>query len=259
MIIISIFFTGPFRLKKAGYGIIDYTMAKIAVVEDSDDDANRFLGFIEKYGQENQQAFLTTRFRDPLGLLDNYKADYDIIFLDIRMPYMDGMAAAREIRKKDQEVILIFITSLAQFAVSGYQVDALDFVIKPIDYPSFSLKMQRALSRVHTKEDQSLLILCQGNKQKILVSDITYVESLKHHVLFHTTKGNFETYDSITAVEKKPGSKEFSRCNNCYLVHLKYVDHIKGYDVKVANDLLQISQPRKKAFQEALVTYLEGA
>ena len=105
-------------------------------------DAQRLQEVLHQYEQEKQVSFSCTHWKSGENVLEQYDHQYDIIFMDIRLPGMDGMQTARQLRRMDHTVLLVFLTSLAQYAVEGYEVEAVDYIIKPITYPALRLKMQ---------------------------------------------------------------------------------------------------------------------
>ena len=113
-------------------------MAKIAVVEDNDAMRAQLCGFIAQYAQESGHQLDVTAFSDGAQLVEPYRPGFDIIFLDIEMPKLGGMPTAERIRRQDPDVVLVFVTNMAQYAIRGYEVDALDFVLKPVSYYQFS-------------------------------------------------------------------------------------------------------------------------
>ena len=114
-------------------------MAKIAVVEDNDAMRAQLCGFIAQYAQESGHQLDVTAFSDGAQLVEPYRPGFDIIFLDIEMPTLGGMPTAERIRRQDPDVVLVFVTNMAQYAIRGYEVDALDFVLKPVSSaPSWS-------------------------------------------------------------------------------------------------------------------------
>ena len=115
-----------------------YKMAKIAVVEDNDAMREQLCGFIAQYARESGRQLDVTAFADGAEIVDPYRPGFDIIFLDIEMPTLGGMPTAERIRQVDPDVVLVFVTNMAQYAIRGYEVDALDFVLKPVSYYQFS-------------------------------------------------------------------------------------------------------------------------
>lgn len=102
--------------------------------------------FMERFGAQENIHFSALHFPDAAQFLDQYQPFYDIVFMDIRMPGIDGMTAAEQLLHVDPAVPLVFVTSMVQFAVQGYSVDVLDFIVKPVKYPAFQLKMKRIIS-----------------------------------------------------------------------------------------------------------------
>ena len=112
-------------------------MIRVAIVEDEDIAARQLEQCLQQYESGHDIRFSSCRFRDALEFLEQYQPLYDLIFMDIGMPGLDGMEAAVRLRAMDSVTPLIFVTSMVQYAVRGYEVDALDFVVKPVRYPTF--------------------------------------------------------------------------------------------------------------------------
>ena len=113
-------------------------MLRIAVVEDDKTYAAQLKEYLVRYGTETNQKISVALFPDGEDIVTDYSAEFDIILMDVEMTFMDGMTAAEKIREKDNEVVIIFITNMPQYAIQGYKVDALDYVLKPISYFAFS-------------------------------------------------------------------------------------------------------------------------
>lgn len=198
-----------------------------------------------------------SRFTDAIAFLENYVPRYDIVFMDIQLPDMDGMTASRRLRALDRDVILIFVTNMANYAVSGYEVDALDFIVKPVSYFPFTVKLERALGRLDGNAGGgSVLLSTAEGAVCVRPCDVRYVEVMKHTLIYHTTTGDLTVYGSLKNAESALPAVRFVRCNSCYLVNLRYVKRVTGYTALVGGDELAISHSRRRDFLRALGEYI---
>ncbi len=231
-------------------------MVRIAVCEDESEALELFKSNLERYTSEYGVEFNISHFCNALTFLENYKPVYDIVFMDIKMPDMDGLTAAKELRKLDPSVILIFLTNLAQYAVNGYEVNALDFIIKPISYYTLVLKLERALDRLSSENNVEIAVSMDDIVVKIRAVDIIFIEVQGHNLVFHTTKGEYKSYGSLKKIEEKLSAADFVRCNACYLVNLKYVTAIKGTTAYLGSTELHISHSKRKEFVRLVNNYM---
>lgn len=230
-------------------------MIKIAIVEDEHAYAMQLQEYLHQYENENSEVFEISLFSDGDEILNKYKPVYDIILMDVEMKFMDGMSAAEEIRKVDSEVVIIFITNMPQYAIRGYAVDALDYVLKPVSYFAFSQRLNRAISRMKKRESKTLAISIKGGTVRLDVANITYIESRGHTLIFHTVGANYEASGTMKELEKELESMNFYRGNKGYLINLAHVDGIKDGCAIVRGEQLILSRARKKDFMEALTRY----
>ncbi len=232
-------------------------MISIAVVEDDLDDTDTLTGYLNRYSDESHQPFEVETFVDGEDIVVGYRAGFDIILMDVEMAGMNGLAAAEQIRQIDHKVIIIFITNLAQYAIRGYEVDALDYVLKPIAYFSFSQRMSKAISRIHRREERFLVISARDTVSRIPASSILWIESKRHRLIYHTSGGCQEsTVKSMRQVEDELRTEHFFRCNKCYLVNLSVTRGFEhGYAILVDGTQLAVSQSKKRGFLEALTSY----
>ena len=149
-------------------------MFRIAIAEDDQACARQLQEYLERYGRENGEELEVHWFPDGMELAEEYRPVYDLLLLDIEMPHLDGMTAARKIRRADSEVLILFITNLARYAISGYEVEALGFMLKPVNYFSLSVKLKKAFSYLHSRAQKSLMIHTRDGIQKISASDIRF-------------------------------------------------------------------------------------
>ena len=231
-------------------------MIRVALVEDDHNYREELMEYLKRYEQESGEKFRITVFTDGDEIAEEYRAEYDIILMDIEMTFMDGMTAAERIREVDSEVVIIFITNMPQFVMKGYTVDALDYVLKPITYFAFSQRIDRALSRMKKRTSKYITIEIKGGMQKLDVSKITYIEVNNHDLIFHTLSGEYLTKGAMKEVEASLGAENFFRCNKCYLINLEYVESVQNFDVILGKDVVQVSRARKKALLDALNNYL---
>ena len=227
-------------------------MYRIAIVEDQADDAQRLQTVLRQYEEEKQVSFSCVHWKSAESFLEQYDHQYDIIFMDIRLPGMDGMQAARQLRQMDHMVLLVFLTSLAQYAVEGYEVEAVDYIIKPITYPALRLKMPRLLRRCAT-EEQEIIIESVEKSVKLRPRDLLYVEIFDHHIQYMTQNGVIRAYGTLKEIEDALPSG-FFRVNNQTIINLRHVTSVDGENVVLGGREFPLSRRRKKSFMEALHT-----
>lgn len=173
------------------------------------------------------------------------------------MAFMNGMSAAQRIREVDPDVELIFITNMPQYAIQGYKVNALDYMLKPISYFSFTETMNKALKRIGNSEKKYVVVATKGGKMKLDISSICYVEVLDHLLLYHTVDGIYEARGTLKDTLGQLDERFFS-CSRSFVVNLDYVEHYRGNDLTVNGDILAMSRGRRNAFLDALNVRMNG-
>lgn len=233
-------------------------MISIAIVEDEAAQAQILLSYLERYEQEHSVRFQTTHFSGSLAFLNNTRTVFDIVFMDIEMPYKNGMEAAAEMRRINTESCLIFVTNMAQYAIKGYEVDAMDFLVKPVAYPVFSFKLAKALAQVEKRRHTELCIPLKNGIVRLQVSDIRYVRVDQHRVFYHTADRVQEAWSSLAQAEKSLKAFGFSRCSSNCLVNLRCVTRVADNEVYLGEETLSLSRGKKKQFMSELTQYLGG-
>ena len=231
-------------------------MIQLAIVEDENSYADQLIEFVNRYQSESGKSFKITRFKDGDEITNGYRGQFDIILMDIEMKLMDGMTAAEEIRKLDQDVIIMFITNMTNYAIRGYQVDALDYVLKPVSYFAFSQKLGRAISKMKSKSSKTISIEMQSGVKKLDIDNVFYIESEGHNLNFYTSGGEFTIRAKLKDFEEQLVPYNFFRSNKGYLVNLKYVDGVENGSCLIAGKQLLISRSRKNDFMTALTEYM---
>lgn len=233
-------------------------MISVAVVDDEYRERENLRRFFELAQKKIQEPITAELFSSGEQFLSMSGNRFDLICLDIDMSGKNGIETAREIRRNDPEVIIIFITNLAQMAIRGYEVRAFDFILKPVNYNAFYMKIRSAISIIRAKKEKYLVVPTAEGMERFSTGELIYAEVNGHYLYFHTIRGVFKQKGSMREVEEKLNGMSFKRCNNCYLVNLKYVDGVRKDDLLIAGEVLKISRPRKKEFLQALGTYMGG-
>ncbi len=231
---------------------------KIAVVDDSPRDLQLIKGYVERYFKENGGDYQVRTFENGLDFLDEEKLSFDIVFLDVEMPHLNGIETARNFRKRDKMAVLVFITNMAQYAIHGYEVDAIEYMVKPVEYYNFSDKMEKALRFVKRDQEKTLLLHGQEVTARIPVSGIYYMEKERNYILFHTKEGDFRERGSMGEMEEKLAGSGFSRCITGCLVNLRYISKMSKDAVWVGDRCLPISRSQRKQFAKDFADFLGG-
>lgn len=233
-------------------------MRYVAIVEDEDEAAGRIKSYVERFAAETGQEFVVERFCDAVELLDSYKAKYAVIFMDIQMPHSNGMTASIHLRKLDKSVSIIFITNLIQYAQKGYEVDAVAYILKPVQYYDFALKFRKALDIYVMNEKQDFTLNTSDGPCRISTDKLMYVETVRHRLYYHLVDGIIERTGVLSKVESELKEFGFLRCNQCYLVNPRFIVGVKGSVVQLGSEMLSISRPRRKIFMTELANWYAG-
>lgn len=235
-------------------------MIRIAIVEDEQEYVQTLKNYINRYEAEQGLNFQIQVFSDGLDIISDYTAGYDIILLDIQMKHLNGMKTAEKIREFDEEVIFIFITSSSQFALEGYMVDALGYILKPVPYLSFSQILNKAIRKTEKRQETHYITIdVDGGTMRINLESVYYIESQLHHLLIHTEKGSYITPGPMKRMEETLKTFGFAKCHNAYLVSLMHVTGILQSHVLLSSgQKVPVSRARKKPFMDCLTDYLGG-
>ena len=233
-------------------------MIRIAMVEDEAAVREQLQGYIQRYTRQYGTEFAVTEFSDGVEILDAYRPVYDIVLLDVEMKHLDWMETARRIRELDRDVVLLFITNMAQYAIKGYAVGALDYLLKPVPYFAFSQQLQKAEEKLRRRARHYLAVPVEGGLRRLDTAQIYYMESEGHRVHFYTEEGEFSAPGALKTFEEKLADLPFARCNSGYLVNLAQVKSVQQGLAQVGPYELQVSRPKRKSFLAALADYIGG-
>lgn len=229
---------------------------KVAIVDDEIVAREKLAGFLDRFARENDCAFECVFFSDGIDFIDKYTADYAIVFMDIDMKIFNGMRTAEKLREKDSEVLLVFVTNLAQFAAAGYKVNATDYLVKPYEYSELSFTLRQLMSKLLGRTKEDILIKSGSGNKRVSADSICFIEVFGHKVVYHTDIGDIESWNSLSSVIKAL-PHGFVKCNVSTLVNLARVSAIRDDEVIVSGKkVLSISRRFKKSFKDALIEYV---
>ena len=238
-------------------------MLRIVIVDDEKVVADILESFFKRYSEEHAVDYSIEWYSNPIVFLTEYTNRFDIVFLDIELPSMNGVECARKLREVDTSVSLVFVTNMKQYAINGYEVNADDFIVKPVSYYDFAMKLERLFKKMNIKKEVKISVRNDGMIKCLDIVNIRYVDVFKHKLTYHTTEGDFECRGSINKIEELFLANHFAKCNKYCFANLRYVTGVDGYKVLLSYgrnsekfDELAISRPRKKEFVTSLSKYL---
>lgn len=231
----------------------------IAVIDDSEAERNNLGGFLARMQEEEGRSFSVSFYDSAESFFADEEAVFDILIFDIDMPGMNGMDAARLVRKNNANVVILFVTNVAQYAINGYEVDAVDYVLKPVSYYDFVLKINKALHRVSLNEDSTVAIDTAEGIYTVPVSDITYIEVMLHYIIYHTPDSQYRSRSSMKDVERDLCVRNFRRCHKSFLVNLKHVKIVKPLEIELDDgSVVPLSRKYKNQFLSDYISYIKG-
>ena len=214
-------------------------MLHVAICDDEAAFVQHLSQLLDRYAQETGTELKISTFGDGADLTDPYDPTIDLIFLDIQMGIMDGLRTAQRIREMDGQVSIIFLTTLAQYSLEGYQYQATNYILKPLQY--IRLKAE---------------IANDAGRHRVALRDLRYIETFNRNLLCHTQEQNLISYRTMKEMEAALGDKGFARCHTSYLVNLFYVKGVHKLELTlITGETLPISQPKRKTFLAQLTDY----
>ena len=223
-------------------------MLSIAVVDDDVNDSDRLKNYIKKYFDENDRSNGASNechinvFDCGNEFLKAFPSGFDIVFLDIEMPGLSGLQTARQLRE------------------NGYEVDALDFIVKPVNYFDFALKLKKILGYCGKLAAKQIALRLSETESAVIDSSIVeYVEVIQHYLVYHTTDGKeYRTRGTIGQAENMLVPYGFARAAKSFLVNLMHVRSVKGQEIYVGNTVVYMGRTKRDSFMEKFGRYVGG-
>lgn len=232
---------------------------KIAVCDDEEEFNKRTVKLIRSMLKKTEDYKITICASGE-ELLETYRREpFDIIFLDIEMEGMNGMDTARQLREKDENVIIVFLTSYEEFALEGYEVNAYRYLIKK--QPEYVYKKQfKSIFQEYFQKHKYFVISDRNNIARIYLKDICFFEVLNKKIIVHTMTNTYEYTGKLSEVESQlADDASFIRSHKSYIINIAQVDTIGNTDITMKNtENVRMSRKRKKDVVERYLSYMTG-
>ncbi len=231
-------------------------MLSIAVCDDEVIECCSMAGKIKEILEEMKIQCIIRQFRSGRELLQALES-FDIVFLDIIMSDLDGMKTAQLFRGKAFDKILIFMSSSREFVFDAYDVEAFQYLLKPVDDKKLKNVLQKAVLKIESRSQEFIIVSRERQKKKLFLDDIYYFEIRGRIVDVHGAEGIFTFYEQIGELENKLRDKGFFRCHKSYLINLRYVDGYNRQDVILDNgEKIMIAKRRYEEFCREILKFM---
>ncbi|KPI55738.1 chemotaxis protein CheY [Clostridioides difficile] len=232
-------------------------MIKIAVCEDEKETQLLIEDYLENILKNISIEYEIQKYISGEELLESNLKDIDILLLDIKMEKLNGMDTARKIREVDNEMEIIFITSLIDYVQEGYEVRAYRYLLKPIEFEELKKHVLACIKDIEINKESYITIKNKSNTYKIYLNQIKYIEVQKKDMLIHTINKNFDVRYSLSKIEKELNPYQFIRCHKSFIINLSYVENIKPNNVILeSGEEVPISRYRYKEVKEKFLKFL---
>lgn len=227
-----------------------------AICDDNNIDSNYVSNLVNKWANERKYQINIDIFDSAEAFLFHYDGDkdYDILLLDIEMKKMDGVTLAREIRKTNKSVQIVFITGYSDYIADGYDVEALHYLMKPLKEEKLFVVLDRAVNRI-IQNEKYLLLNYYDETIRIPLHEIVYIEVDRNYVTIHSNQ-DYKIKKTLGEIEKEL-DKRFFRIGRSVIVNLKYISRVTKTDVFLANNtILQLPRGVYDSLNRAIINEL---
>lgn len=237
-------------------------MLKIAVCDDNITDLSNISSILDDYQtlQRDKNKIRFAAFHSAVDLIAAMESGqaYDLVLLDILMPFMTGMDAAKEIRQFNQDIKIIFMTSSPEFAVESYSVDAYYYALKPIWKEKLFILLDKVISETEIQLGTSLLIKSKTGLTRIYISRLEFAEVIGRTIHYHLTDGSvIEAVGSMSELEKGLLPYPcFIKTHRSYIINMEYIDTLSQREIKMQSlALVPIAKASYSNVKSAYIKY----
>ena len=235
-------------------------MVKILIVEDSDEEAEELIDRIQGYAHRTGEHFNVRRISSAMEFsAERHPAD--LVFMDIDLPGLSGMEVAHLLRAYDTSTPLIFVTNLSQYAVRGYEVDALDFIVKPVSAHDLSMCLDKALRIVRRNRRSTIIVPTSDGMCVVDTADVISAE-VKNHTVTYRIEGAEKPLvgrGSLTALLERLEGGPFLQVSKSCLVNMEHIASVAGDELRMSDgSVAYLSRSRKRPALVAIAEYLGG-
>ena len=229
-------------------------MLNLAIVENEKKASDVTLSFLERYFREKVLPYRATVFTSGFDFLEDHPESFDAVFLDIDMPGKNGVEVAQELRARSCDLTIVFVTNLAQFALEGYKVEAMDFLLKPVSYVDFAHVMDKIVALKSPKDFGDFLLPLHSGMRRFRNEEVLFIVLSGHDVVLHSRKGEEVSFrGSIRSISEKVNPDLLVRCNSGTFVNLLYLDRMEDDRIVLRDgSVFPVSRSRKKDVLKAI-------
>lgn len=230
-------------------------MIKIALCDDEETFLYSMENMLINYEKTINEVFSIKKYTKPLQLMNSLAEDFQVFFLDIQMPNLNGVELAEIIRKHDEKSTIVFITSYSDFNKYCLELEADNYIIKPITQIQVNYEMNRVIRKIKSNGQDYLGVKSNDGFTKIFLSDIEYIETVGRKVMFHCDKrGDVTARFKIQDLERRLENFPFVRCHNGVIVNLDHISSLVGFTIILTNGTkIYTTKSRKKEVMKKLV------
>lgn len=230
---------------------------RAAICDDDPACIDAVEAMLRQLAQEEDASIECLRFPDGADLLDRYPEGLDMLFLDIEMPFLSGVEAARQVRARDSRVLIVFISNYAQYAIQGYEVGAWRYLLKPLCFERFARELRQPLADCLRRQSDFLCVKGSGGVFAVPCNELLYASTNRRKNVELCLPGRcIECYQPLSALEAQLAGRPFFRCHSGFLINLAQIRQI-GRDFLVLRDgsRIPVSRHRRAALMQAFAAY----